>query len=258
MSDPITEALTQAEALTAAASPTILSSGASVKEPPAPPKAVWGGAFADCSTAYPLAAAKALGRPPRELAALLAAQMTLEGTCFASVEAAGPGFLNFFLSPHWYETVLETVEAMELRQGCTVPLPDQEAIRLLLNAKPDAPIAPELSLRRDRGNPLYRLRYALQRLNRLPEAPDSVKDFSFSPVEQSLIKAIAACLSALRCTEAEADRRAAAHCLLSLADTLHSYHTTCRLAGTSPRPRLLNATRKTLENGMRMLGIAVK
>lgn len=258
MSDPITAALTQAEALTAAASRAVLSSDASAKEPAAPPKAVWGGAFADCSTAYPLAAAKALGRPPRELAALLAAQMALEGTCFTSVEAAGPGFLNFFLSPRWYETVLETAETMDLRQGHAVPLPDQEAIRLLLNAKPDAPIAPDLSLRRDRGNPLYRLRYALQRLNRLPEAPDGVKEFSFSPTEQSLIKAIAACLSVLRCTEAEADYRAAARSLLPLTDALHSYHTTCRFASTSPRPRLLNATRKALENSMGMLGIAVK
>lgn len=258
MSDPITEALTQAEALTAAASRAVLSSDASAKEPTAPPKAVWGGAFADCSTAYPLAAAKPLGRPPRELAALLAARMSLDGTCFSSVEAAGPGFLNFFLSPRWYETVLETAETMELRQGYAAPLPDQEAIRLLLNAKPDAPIAPELPLRRDQGNPLYRLRYALRRLNRLPEAPDGVKDISFSPAEQSLIKAVAACLSALQCTEAEANRRAVAHGLLSLTDALHSYHTVCRLAGTSPRPRLLNTTRKTLENGMGMLGIAVK
>lgn len=258
MPDPITEALTQAEALTAAVSRAVLSNDASAKESPAPPKAVWGGAFADCSTAYPLAAAKALGKPPRELAALLAAQMTLEGTCFASAEAAGLGFLNFFLSPLWYETVLEAAETMDLRRSSAVPLPDQEAIRLLLNAKSNASIAPELSLRRDRGNPLYRLRYALQRLNRLPEASCGVKDLSFSSAEQSLVKATAACLSALQCTEAEADRPAAAHSLLSLTDALHSYHTTCRLTDTSPRFRLLNATRKTLENGMGVLGIAVK
>lgn len=257
MADLIAEALTQAEALTAAARDA-LPGGAPSGEPLPPPRAVWGGDFADCSTAYPLAIAKALGRPPRELAALLAAQMPLEGTFFASVEAAGPGYLNFHLSPHWYKAALEAVENMEPPPPSPAPLPDQEAIRLLLDAKPGTPLDPNLPLRRDRGNPLYRLRYTLQRLNRLPEPPEAVKHSPFSPAEQSLIKSLAACPSALRLTETEGNLCTMSRCLVDLVDTLHGYHTASRKEGTPPAPRILTATQKILTAGMQTIGIPIK
>lgn len=257
LADLIGEALAQAEALTAAARRAVLPGGPLPGEE-APPRAVWGGRFGDCSTACPLAIAGSLGRPPREVAALLAAQMALRDTFFASVETGGPGFLNFRLSRRWYQAVLEAAEAGAPRQTPPAALSDQEALRLLLAARPGVPVDPDLPLRRDRGNPLYRLRYAVQRLRRLPEPGGAVKDIPFSPAEQELIKAIAACPPALCRAEAEGDLRPAARCLLSLTDALRACHTASRLAGTPLHPRPLRAARRTLEDGMRVLGIAIK
>ena len=45
-----------------------------------------------------------------EIAEALIAHMELDGTWFASVEAAGPGFLNFRLSDKWYQDVLTAVD----------------------------------------------------------------------------------------------------------------------------------------------------
>ena len=59
----------------------------------------------DFSTTFALAAAKALGRSPRDIAQALLDHMDLAGTCFASAEIAGPGFLNFRLGQGWYEGV---------------------------------------------------------------------------------------------------------------------------------------------------------
>lgn len=253
MADQIAQALVQAAHLTAAACRAARAEGTLSGELPAGPGAVWGGDFADCSTAYPLAAARALRRPARELAELLAVRIALGGTFFASVEAAGPGFLNFRLADVWYEKVLAAADGLPgtAAKRAPPPLPDREAIRLLLGAEPDAEIDPELPLRRDRGNPVYRLRYALQRLRRLPEAAEREAELPFSPSEKALIKAIAACLP----IGTEPDLRPAARSLTALADALHAYHTACRRAGCAPRRRTLIAARQALEIGMGTLGV---
>ena len=111
MADLIAEALAQAEALTAAACRALRIGAPPSGDLPAPPRAVWGGGQGDCSTAYPLSAARALGLPPGELAALLAAEVALAGSFFSSAEAAGPGFLNFYLAEGWYQAVLAAVAA---------------------------------------------------------------------------------------------------------------------------------------------------
>ena len=51
----------------------------------------------DYTTTFALAAAKALGKPPRVIAQALLDHMDLTGTYFTSAEIAGPGFLNFRL-----------------------------------------------------------------------------------------------------------------------------------------------------------------
>lgn len=254
MTDLIAAALTQAEALTAAAVDAALAEGALSGEPPAAPKAVWGGACGDCSTAYPLAAARALGVPPRELAAALAARMALEGAFFASVEAGGPGFLNFRLSEGWYEAVLEAAEAAPPHPPA-VPLSDREAIRLLTGARPGAPLEAELPLRRDRGNPLYVLRYAAERLSRLPEAFACVKEFPFSPAERPLIRSVAAYPAALRRLEENGDPSHVARCLTELTEALRRCRAACRAGGAPPHPRSLAAARRVLEDGMGVLGV---
>ena len=55
----------------------------------------------DYTTTFALAAAKAMKRSPREIAAVLAESMDLAGSYFDSVEIAGAGFLNFRLGRKW-------------------------------------------------------------------------------------------------------------------------------------------------------------
>ena len=66
----------------------------------------------DFASAWAMAAAKPLGKAPRAIAEILLSQLSLEDSFFEQVEIAGPGFLNFRLSPQWYFQVLETVETM--------------------------------------------------------------------------------------------------------------------------------------------------
>ena len=46
-----------------------------------------------------MVSAKALHCAPRKIAEALTADLSLAGTYFEKVEVAGPGFMNFFLSP---------------------------------------------------------------------------------------------------------------------------------------------------------------
>ena len=85
-------ALTLAAYQKAAAAGLLPSGGESVPAKVDIPKDAKNG---DYATSYALAAAKALGKSPRDIAQTLADNMELEGTYFDKVELAGPGFLNF-------------------------------------------------------------------------------------------------------------------------------------------------------------------
>ena len=97
-----------AAAYEAAAAAGTLPAGVEVKANVEIPKDVSNG---DYTTTFALSAAKAMKKNPREIAGILLENLKLEGTYFASAEIAGPGFLNFRLSPVWYAEVLEAVEA---------------------------------------------------------------------------------------------------------------------------------------------------
>ena len=57
--------------------------------------------------------ARACARPfkcaPRKIAEAICAALDLTGTVFERVEIAGPGFINFFLSPRWFADVVKSV-----------------------------------------------------------------------------------------------------------------------------------------------------
>ena len=63
----------------------------------------------DFAANHAMAGAKALHMAPRKIAQALIDNMELEGSWFASVEAAGPGFINFRLADSWYADVLKAV-----------------------------------------------------------------------------------------------------------------------------------------------------
>ena len=63
----------------------------------------------DFAANHAMTGAKALHMAPRKIAEALISNMDLEGSWFSSVEAAGPGFINFRLADSWYADVLKAV-----------------------------------------------------------------------------------------------------------------------------------------------------
>ena len=80
----------------------------------------------DYTTTFALAAAKAMKRSPREIAAVLAESMDLAGSYFDSVEIAGAGFLNFRLGRKWYADTLSAVESEGGADGPSGPPPGRQ------------------------------------------------------------------------------------------------------------------------------------
>ena len=64
----------------------------------------------DFAANHAMASAKALRMAPRKIAESLIAHLDLTDSWFQSAEIAGPGFMNFRLSPKWYADVLANIE----------------------------------------------------------------------------------------------------------------------------------------------------
>ena len=56
-----------------------------------------------------MVSARAFRKAPRAIAEILQKYLQLEGTLFERVEVAGPGFMNFFLSPAFYGGIVEDI-----------------------------------------------------------------------------------------------------------------------------------------------------
>ena len=66
----------------------------------------------DFSCNAAMASAKTLKNNPRAIGQMIADAAILDGTVFEKIEVAGPGFLNFFISPIWFnETVGEVISS---------------------------------------------------------------------------------------------------------------------------------------------------
>lgn len=66
-----------------------------------------------------MVSAKAFRLPPRKIAEAIVSALEIEGSCFKSAEIAGPGFINFFLAPEWFEKVVKSVHELEENYGKT-------------------------------------------------------------------------------------------------------------------------------------------
>ncbi|OAQ20268.1 arginine--tRNA ligase [Thermosulfurimonas dismutans] len=66
-------------------------------------------AFGDYATNAALVLAGRLKRPPRELADELAGKLSARADLFSKVEVAGPGFINFFVAPGYWQSVVKEV-----------------------------------------------------------------------------------------------------------------------------------------------------
>ena len=94
----------------------------------------------DYTTTFALAAAKALGKPPRVIAQALLDHMNLTGTYFTSAEIAGPGFLNFRLGDQWYAGVMNAVETEKDVYGTNDSLKGQKIMVEFVSANPTGPM----------------------------------------------------------------------------------------------------------------------
>nr|WP_325184862.1 arginine--tRNA ligase [uncultured Oscillibacter sp.] len=94
----------------------------------------------DFTTTFALAAAKALGKPPRDIAQALLDHIDLAGTYFASAEIAGPGFLNFRLGQDWYGGVCAAVEQEGADYGTNDSLKGQKIMVEFVSANPTGPM----------------------------------------------------------------------------------------------------------------------
>ena len=142
MANLIQYAKDQVSALTrsayeAAAEAGVLPGGVEVKGSVEIPKDPQNG---DYASSFAMAGAKALKRKPRDIAQAVVDHMDLEGTPFASVEIAGPGFLNFRLGPKWYGSVLEEIEAEGPKYGRSSEGKGEKIMVEFVSANPTGPM----------------------------------------------------------------------------------------------------------------------
>ena len=94
----------------------------------------------DFTTTFALAAAKALRKAPKAIAAALSERMDLSGTYFVSVEIAGPGFLNFRTGDRWYDGALSAIETEQENYGTCDDLRGQKIMVEFVSANPTGPM----------------------------------------------------------------------------------------------------------------------
>lgn len=71
----------------------------------------------DFATNLAMMLARPAKNAPRKLAEIIVNNLELAGTAVQKVEIAGPGFINFYLEPHWVHQVLLEVEEQGVHYG---------------------------------------------------------------------------------------------------------------------------------------------
>ena len=94
----------------------------------------------DYAATHAMAGAKALRMAPRKIAEALIENIQLEGSWFASVEAAGPGFINFRLADKWYADVLKAVAGSGADYGCCDEGQGKKLMVEFVSANPTGPM----------------------------------------------------------------------------------------------------------------------
>lgn len=89
-----------------------------------------------CSVA--LASSKVAGKPPREIAELVASRLRQATDVFASVEVAGPGFVNLRVQPRWLAKHLDDVV---VGRGVVPQTPEPSRLNVeFVSVNPNGPI----------------------------------------------------------------------------------------------------------------------
>lgn len=126
-----------AQAYAAAAAAGVLPPGVEVKGSVEIPKDPQNG---DYASSFAMAGAKAMKMAPRAIAQAVVDHMDLTDSLFASVEIAGPGFLNFRLGAKWYGDVLAEIEAEGPLYGQSDEGRGQKVMVEFVSANPTGPM----------------------------------------------------------------------------------------------------------------------
>jgi arginyl-tRNA synthetase len=95
----------------------------------------------DFSTNAAMLLAPALKLAPRAIAERISAELQSRmGEDLARTEVAGPGFLNLFLSDHWYRRALRTVGSAGARLGSGAADPAEQILIEFVSANPTGPL----------------------------------------------------------------------------------------------------------------------
>ncbi|MDO4173876.1 MAG: arginine--tRNA ligase [Eubacteriales bacterium] len=94
----------------------------------------------DYASSFAMQCARALHMAPRKIAEALVAHMALDGTYFASVSIAGPGFLNFRLHRQWYADAVQLVLDMGKDYGRVTAEKPEKIMVEFVSANPTGPM----------------------------------------------------------------------------------------------------------------------
>ena len=120
-----------------AAAEGILPGGAEIRGTVEIPKDSRNGDFA---TSFAMAGAKALRSNPRAIAQTILDHLDLSDSYFERAEIAGPGFLNFFLSPKWYAAVVCAIETEGPAYGSSQEGGGEKVMVEFVSANPTGPM----------------------------------------------------------------------------------------------------------------------
>ncbi len=94
----------------------------------------------DWATNAAMAGARAFHAAPRKIAEAVTSHMELDGTYFDKFEIAGPGFINFFLSPKFYGDILEDINTLGDDYGKSDFGKGQRVLVEFVSANPTGPM----------------------------------------------------------------------------------------------------------------------
>ncbi len=94
----------------------------------------------DFATNAAMANARAMRKAPIQIAQALIAHMNFDGTLIERAEAAGPGFINFFVRPLWFGSILEEVTAKSDNYGRSDYGKGQKYMVEFVSANPTGPM----------------------------------------------------------------------------------------------------------------------
>jgi len=112
--------------------------------------------FGDYSTNAALVLSKENKLPPQKLAEMLIKELK-RNKSYKKVELAGPGFINFFLSPQMYQKVLWEIFEADLQYGSSDFGKDEKVLLEFVSANPTGPLNIVSARAAAFGDTLYRV-----------------------------------------------------------------------------------------------------